>query len=240
MIKYSWILPVKNEDQSLPQLITEIGRAMKKRSGWEIIAINDGSEDLSPITLTYLSSLTPQLKLINFRTAQGKWAALRAGFEVARGRIIITSDSDLQDDPLEVNKLLAKINHGFDLVSGWRKIRYDSSYKRWISRFGNQLAAILSGQPFLDLNSSFKVYKREVLAEIPKHGSLLRFSLLFAKKLGFKVCEVSVNHRPRTYGKSKFGLVKYLRIIYDLILVMLLFTGSGRVGLDSGRLRRAK
>lgn len=229
MVKYSWILPVKNEDQSLPQLITEIGRAMKKRSGWEIIAVNDASEDLSPITLTYLTSLTPQLKLVNFRTSQGKWAALRAGFELSRGRIIITSDSDLQDDPSEVSKLLTKINHGFDLASGWRKIRYDSAYKTWISRLGNQLAAFLSGQPFLDLNSSFKAYRREVLDEIPKHGSLLRFSLLFAKKLGFKVCEVPVNHRPRMYGKSKFGLVKYLRIIYDLILVVLLFTGSGRL-----------
>lgn len=200
-----------------------------KDKNYEIIAINDASTDTSLTTLKSLTSLTPQLKLINFKLHQGKWAALRTGFEKATGEIIITSDSDLQDNPSQLPKLLEKINHGFSLVSGARVKRSDPLYKVTISRLGNYLASILTGHPFKDINSPFKIYRREVLDEIPKEGSLLRFSLLFAEKFGYRVFEVPIKHRPRIYGKSKFGIVKYLRIIYDLILILLLFSGSGRI-----------
>ncbi|MDP3973338.1 MAG: glycosyltransferase family 2 protein [Candidatus Daviesbacteria bacterium] len=233
-VTYSWILPIKNEAESLPQLLEEITQVMRDKkysskgrpaSGWEIIAVNDASTDSS---LSILKSFTA-VKILTFASPQGKWAALKAGFEAAQGQIIITSDSDLQDDPNEMRKLLTKFNQGYDLVSGWRKTRQDIFYKVWISNLGNKFASILNGHRFHDLNSPFKIYQREVLENIPQEGSLLRFSNLFAKKLGYKVSEVPIIHRPRLYGRSKFGIVKYLRIIYDLFLVMLLFTGSGRL-----------
>lgn len=272
-VKYSWIIPVKNEEASLPQLISEIARVMhtvipyQNRYGihkYEILAVDDASTDNS---LTTLKSFTPNrpgsglttrtpLKVIYLASHQGKWAALRVGFEAAEGEIIITSDSDLQDDPGGVIKLLNKLEpilslrgpmksdrgnlsyQGYDLVSGARLNRFDPLYKVFISRLGNFLVSKITGHHFKDLNSSFKVYKREVLDHIPKDGSLLRFSMLFAMRLGYRVCEVPITHRPRLFGKSKFGVIKYLRIIYDLILVMLLFTGSGRVRLGSGRIRK--
>lgn len=231
MVKYSWILPIRNEAQSLPQLIAEISRVMRGKN-FEIIAVNDASSDPSLTSLTTLTTLTPQLKLISFKLQQGKWATLRAGFEAAKGQIIITSDSDLQDDPAQLSKLLKKINSDYDLVSGLRQTRHDPFYKVIISHLGNWLASALTGHKFRDLNSSFKVYKRAVLNEIPKQGSLIRFSMLFAERLGYKVAEVPIHHRPRLYGNSKFGVIKYLRIIYDLILILLLFSGSGRIRHD--------
>jgi len=209
-------------------LLGEISQAMEKKSH-EIIAVNDASTDSTQITLISLIPQIPQLKLIHLKTPQGKWPALRAGYKSSQGEIIIASDSDLQDDPKELIKLLTKFNQGYDLVSGWRKTRQDIFYKVWISNLGNKFASILNGHRFHDLNSPFKIYQREVLENIPQEGSLLRFSTLFAKKLGYKVAEVPIIHRPRLYGRSKFGIVKYLRIIYDLFLVMLLFTGSGRL-----------
>lgn len=227
-LKHSWILPVFNEAQSLPQLLSEINQAMKGKS-FEIIAIDDASQDTSLKTLTSLTTQIPQMRILSLKTRQGKWAALASGFKLAKGSIIITLDSDLQDDPQEAQKLIQKLQSGYDLVSGWRKVRLDPFYKVVISRLGNWLVSILIGYHFKDLNSPFKAFKKQVLDSIPTEGSLLRFSLLFAKKLGYKVLEVPITHRPRIYGNSKFGLVKYLRIIYDLILVMLLFSGSGRL-----------
>lgn len=235
-VVYSWILPVKNEAESLSEILNEIRSVMGNFSsrgrpafGWEIIAVNDASTDDSLITLNSLISQIPQLQMINLKTHQGKWAALLAGFKASKGQIIITLDSDLQDDPAEIIKLLNKFGEGYDLVSGWRKIRQDSTYKVVISRLGNSLASTLTSHNFHDLNSPFKIYRREVLENLPKQGSMLRFTMLFADKLGYKVIEVPIKHRPRLYGKSKFGFVKYLRIIYDLVLILLLFSGSGKL-----------
>lgn len=226
-ITYSWVLPIKDEKMAIPQLIWEIKKAMQNRS-FEIIAIDDASTDNSGLTLEKLSKKMPQLKIIHFKTHQGKWAALREGIKNSNGSIIITSDSDGQDKPSEVKKLLEQLEEGFDLVSGWRKKRHDPYYKILISRVGNYLISKLSQKEFKDLNSPFKIYRREVLAGLPKEGSLLRFSLLFAYKLCFRTREIPIIHRPRIYGKSKFGVIKYIRILYDLLLVYLLFSGSGR------------
>lgn len=226
-INYSWILPIKNEAKSLNQLINEIYLVMKGKK-FEIIAVNDASKDNSFKTLKNLSLKYPSLKIINFKTHKGKWAALLEGFKKSRGEIIITSDSDLQDDPKEIEKLLNKLKSGYDLVSGWRKVRIDPLYKVAISKIGNLLASLLSRHEFKDLNSPLKVYKREVFKNLPTQGSFLRFSMLFADRLGYKVAEVSVVHRPRIYGKSKFGIVKYVRILYDLILTLVIYHSFGK------------
>ncbi|MBI3380344.1 glycosyltransferase family 2 protein [Candidatus Gottesmanbacteria bacterium] len=259
-IIYSWILPIKNEEQVLPKLIKDLKRAMRGRS-YEIIAVDDASDDNSYESLLsaevghdffphlpnslHSSAIrrtrgaqgggraqkvwpSRRLLVIRLSSPQGKWAALREGIKVAKGEIIITSDSDWQDDPKEVKELLAKLK-SHDLVSGWRKVRHDPFLKILISRGGNYLVSILYKKDFKDLNSPFKVYRRNVVESIPKDGSLLRYSMLFAHKMGYKTIEVPVTHRPRIYGKSKFGVIKYLRIIYDILLIFLLFSGSGRL-----------
>ena len=228
MRDYSWVFPVKDEAASLAQLVGEIQIAMKGRD-FEIIAVDDASEDNSLSILAKLARKSQILRVIHLGTHQGKWAAVRRGLEEAKGEIIITLDSDLQDDPKEAAKLLAKLRDGYDLVSGWRKRRYDPFYKVAISKFGNWLVSMLSGQRYYDLNSPFKAYRQEAIANLPKHGSLLRFTMLFANKVGYKVSEVPIYHRPRRFGKSKFSIIKYLRIMYDLALVLMLFSGSGRI-----------
>lgn len=198
---YSIILPIRNEEESLPQLFDEIKETFKYKN-YEIIAVDDAS---------------------GFRDHLGKWEALRAGISRAKGSVIITIDADLQDDPRELPKLLKKLDEGYDIVSGWRKPRHDPYYKILLTRLAN----IIYG--YHDFSSPMKVYRKEVMAELPKEGSLLRYSYLLGNQLGFRVAEVPVVHRPRTYGKSKFGIVKYFRILYDLLLIRLLFWGSNRV-----------
>lgn len=198
---YSIILPIRNEDESLPQLFNELETSLRGLS-YEIIAVDDAS---------------------GYTDHPGKWEALRVGIDRAKGSVIITMDADLQDDPKEIPKLLKKVDEGYDIVSGWRNPRHDVFYKIVLTRIAN----IIYG--FNDFASPMKVYRKEVLKELPKEGSLLRYSYLLGHQLGFRTTEVPVAHRPRKYGKSKFGFVKYVRILYDLILLYLLFSGSGRL-----------
>ncbi|MCX6792358.1 MAG: glycosyltransferase family 2 protein [Candidatus Gottesmanbacteria bacterium] len=200
-IVYSVILPIRNEEESLPQLFDEIEQTFRGKS-YEIIAVDDASGHADHF---------------------GKWEALRTGIARAKGSIIITMDSDLQDDPKELPILLTTLNQGFDIVSGWRKNRQDPFYKIVLTRFAN----ILYG--FHDFSSPYKVYRKEALAKLPKDGSLLRYSFLFARTFGLHIAEVPVAHRARLYGQSKFGIIKYVRIFYDLILIRLLFCGSNRI-----------
>lgn len=190
---YSIILPIRNEEESLPQLFDEIEQAFAGKR-YEVIAVED--------------------------CIGNKWEALRTGIEHAKGNIIITMDADLQDDPREVIKLLIP---GYDIVSGRRCPRRDPVYKIVLTRIAN----IILG--FHDFASPYKVYTRRALSLLPKEGSFLRYSFLFARKMGLRTLEVPVVHRERLYGKSKFGIVKYFRIFYDLILISLLFRGSGRI-----------
>lgn len=225
---YSWVIPIRDESQSLPQLFSEIRKAMTGQQ-FEIIAVNDGSIDGSSTILSELARQISELRIIRLPRSYGKWAALRAGIGKSRGGVIITIDGDLQDDPTGVVKLLKRMHQGFDLVSGWRTKRQDPLYKIVISQLGNGVISLVSGHRFYDLNSPLKIFRREVLFDLPLEGSLFRFSLLFAYKMGYRVAEIPIRHRPRRFGRSKFGITKYLRILYDLGLVLLLFSGSGRI-----------
>ena len=204
---YSVIVPIRNESESLPQLFDELSVALRGRK-YEVIAVDDASGHVDHF---------------------GKWEALRTGIAYAAGSIIITMDSDLQDDPRELSKLLAKLNDGYDVVSGWRKNRQDPAYKVMLTKFANVIVSRLTGYPFHDFSSPMKVYRKEALEELPKEGSLLRYSYLLSHQLGLRIAEMPVSHRPRLYGQSKFGVVKYFRIFYDLVLIFLLFSGSGRL-----------
>jgi glycosyltransferase involved in cell wall biosynthesis len=203
---YSVIIPIHNEAESLPILLRELGKR------YEIIVVDDRSTDSSG---RYATLLLPQ--------RAGKWAALRAGIAKAKGRVIITMDGDLQDDPREIPKLLKKLDEGYDIVSGWRKVRRDPLYKIFLTRIANTIYG------FRDFSSPYKIYRREVLSLLPTEGSLLRYSLLFGRKLHLKIAEIPVAHRPRRFGNSKFGLLKYFRIFWDLVLITLLFSGSGQI-----------
>jgi glycosyltransferase involved in cell wall biosynthesis len=198
---YSIVIPMRDEEQSLPQLFDEIEKTFRGLP-YEVIAVDDAS---------------------GYATHLGKWEALRVGIDRAKGSIIITMDADLQDDPKELPKLLKKLHEGYDIVSGWREHRQDPLYKIVLTRLAN----IIYG--FNDFSSPMKVYRKKALAQLPKEGTLLRYSLLLAHQLGFRVAEVPVRHRPRMYGRSKFGIIKYVRIFYDLILLSLLFRGSGKL-----------
>lgn len=242
---YSIILPIRNEDQSLPQLFDEIEQTFRGKPH-EVIAIDDASTDQSLQTLRKIAKNSPSRRIIHLGEHLGKWAAIRAGIAKAHGDIIVTIDSDLQDDPKEILRLLPVLNRGYDVVSGWRKLRQDDWYKIVISNLGNALISLLARKKFHDLNAPMKVYRRIALMGLPREGSLLRFSLLFAHKLGYQTAEVSVRHRNRRYGKSKFGVIKYFRILYDSLLIFFLFSGSGRITRiteqsietkDQGRLR---
>ncbi len=225
---FSIILPIKNEADSLPQLITELTKTLKGEN-YEIIAVNDASTDDTAITLAALMVKIPRLTVISLESPGGKWATIREGLTRAGGDYIITLDSDLQDDPKELPKLIKKSDRGFDIVSGWRQNRQDLWYKVVITNVGNKVISFLTRHNFHDFGSPFKIYRRTIIHQLPLHGSLFRYSLLFAQKLNMKITEVPVVHRPRIYGQSKFGLAKYFRILYDLALIMLLFTGSGRL-----------
>lgn len=225
-VRYSWILPSKDEARSLPQLTHEISRVMAGYS-YEIVCVNDASMDDTVAVVRRLRQTNRRILLISLSHASGKWAALVCGLGSARGSIIITIDADLQDDPREVAKLLPHIDRGYDVVSGWRKRRLDPFSIIVLSTLGNWLVSCVTRRTYHDLNSPMKVYQRNVLDRLPTMGSFLRFSLLFADELGFHTIEVPIVHRKRRWGKSKFGVRKYLRIFYDFFLIRLLFWGSG-------------
>lgn len=227
-VTYSWILPIRNEAQSLPQLVDEIRQAMTGKR-CQIVAVDDASGDRTLAVLKGLRRKLPDIKIIHLSFPWGKWGALQVGIARSYGEVVITSDADLQDDPAEINKLIPYLDRGYDVVSGRRVRRQDSWYKVLISLIGNAIVSLVCGKRFYDLNSPLKIFRREILTAIPKDGSLLRFSLLFAYRMGYRVAEVPISHRPRRYGRSKFGMTKYLRILYDLGLVLLLFSGSGRL-----------
>lgn len=225
-VRYSWILPIKDEARSLPQLTREIARVMAGRS-YEVTCVNDASTDETSLVLGRLRRTNRHIRILSFSHAAGKWAALERGIRSSRGSIVITIDADLQDDPREIAKLFPSVDRGYDVVSGWRKLRQDPISILVLSALGNRLISWVTGRTYHDLNSPMKVYRREALGQLPTVGSFLRFSLLFADELGFRTTEVPIVHRPRRWGKSKFGLRKYLRIFYDFLLIRLLFWGSG-------------
>lgn len=221
MSSYSIIIPVKDEVKSILPLYTELKRVLLLlKKPYEIIFIDDGSEDNSVSEIKKLSKKDTNVKLIVFRGNFGKSAALSAGFEKAKGEITITIDADLQDDPKEIPKLLKKLHEGYDFVSGWRKSRNDSLTKKISSKLFNLGTSFISGVKLHDFNCGLKVFTKEVREALNLHGELHRFIPVLAAREKFKVSEVAVNHRSRKYGKSKFGLGRSWRGILDLLTII--------------------
>jgi glycosyltransferase involved in cell wall biosynthesis len=224
----SVVIPVYNEAESLAELHRQLTAvAANARYDTELIFVNDGSDDGSWEIIRQLTSVDPKVRGIRFRRRFGKAAALNAGFRAARGETIVTIDADLQDDPAEIPKLLAKLNDNCDVVSGWKQVRRDPVHKVFASRVFNWLVSSMTGVKLHDHNCGFKCYRREIFDEVRLYGELHRFVPVLAAARGFHVSEVAVNHRPRPYGRSKYGAGRYLKGFLDLLTVKFL-TGFGQ------------
>ena len=216
----SIVIPLLNEEQSLRELHEQIRSAMHRISRYEILFVDDGSTDGSTRVIHELRRRDRRVKIIRFRRNYGKSAALSVGFNHAHGSIIVTMDADLQDDPNEIPNLVNEIKKGFDLVSGWKKKRFDPISKKIPSRIFNFVTSLLTGIRLHDFNCGLKAYRREVVKEIKVYGELHRFIPALAHWSGFKVGEIPVQHRPRKYGKTKFGLGRFWKGFLDLLTVL--------------------
>ena len=220
----SFVVPVFNERQSLPTLLGELDRVVEgdRLGSVEFIFVDDGSTDGSWDALRGLAERDARVRAIRFRRNFGKAAALTAGFNAARGEVVFTLDADLQDDPSEVPRFLAKLVEGFDVVSGWKRTRHDPWHKVLPSRVFNRMVSALTGTRLHDHNCGFKCYRAEALDEVFIYGELHRFVPVLAASRGFRVGEIEVAHRSRRFGHSKYGLERFVKGFLDLMTVRFL------------------
>jgi glycosyltransferase involved in cell wall biosynthesis len=231
MPNLSLIVPVYNEEKNLPLLIEAIQKALDPLPyTWEVVFVDDGSEDSSLQVLTQLAEKTPDhLHVVSFRRNFGQTAAIAAGLDYARGEIIVLLDADMQNDPADIPMLLEKLDDGYDLVSGWRKRRQDPYLTRTLpSNLANMLISRVTGVPLHDYGCTLKAYRREVLEGFRLYGEMHRFIPVFAKSVGAKITEVQVNHQPRKFGKTKYGLERTVKVILDLFTVKFLVIYSSK------------
>jgi glycosyltransferase involved in cell wall biosynthesis len=222
----SFVIPLLNEEESLPALYEAIGAAAEPMPvDYEIIFVDDGSTDHSVAVLEGLYRADGEhVRVIQFRRNFGKTAALSAGFSLAQGEIVVTMDADLQDDPNELPKLLAKLDQGYDLVGAWRAHRRDSISKKWPSRLANTTVSKLTGLQLHDINCGFKVYRREVVRDLKLYGELHRYIPVLAHWKGYRVTEEQVTHHPRRFGASKYGARRLARGYIDFLSVLFMTT----------------
>ncbi len=218
----SVVVPLYNEEESLPELVEWIDRVARANSlTYEIIMVDDGSTDRSWSVVEELRAKYPAVRGISFMRNYGKSAALYCGFDMARGEVVFTMDADLQDSPDEIPEMRRMIlEDGYDLVSGWKRKRYDPIGKRWPSKFFNLTARLMSGIKLHDFNCGLKAYRRKVVKSIEVYGEMHRYIPILAKHAGFKrIGEKVVEHHERKYGHSKFGLERMVKGYLDLISV---------------------
>ena len=223
MKKISVIIPLYNERESLAELYGLIVKALESiQASGEIIFVDDGSTDGSYDELKKIRDKNPEVKIIRFLANSGKAAALQAGFDVAEGEYVITMDADLQDDPAEIPALVEAIESGYDMVSGWKKTRHDPLSKTLPSKIFNSAVRFFSGLKLHDFNCGLKAYRKEVVKSLSIYGELHRFIPVLAKFNGFRVGEIAVQHHPRKYGRSKYGVKRMISGFLDLLTVILL------------------
>ncbi len=219
----SVVVPLLNEEESLPKLVEWILRVVEPLSiQFEIIFVDDGSDDASWDVIQNLSSKHPQIVAIKFRRNYGKSAALHCGFEEAKGEIVVTMDADLQDSPEEIPELMRMIlEEGLDMVSGWKRKRYDPLGKTIPSKLFNRTARLVSGIKLHDFNCGLKAYRNEVIKNIEVYGEMHRYIPILAKRAGFnKIGEKVVQHQERQFGVTKFGMERFIKGYLDLLSVM--------------------
>lgn len=228
-IDISVVIPLLDEEQSLEELCERlIGTLSSLERTFELVFVDDGSRDGSFAVLEKLHRQDQRIKVIQFRRNFGKAAALSAGFKEARGSVIVTMDADLQDVPEEIPRLLAAMDAGYDVVSGWKAKRRDPFSRRVASRIFNLVVALLTGIRIHDFNSGFKCYRPEVTEEIKLYGELHRYIPVLASWRGFRIAEVEVEHQARRYGRSRYNVWRIFRGFFDLLTVMTLTRYSQR------------
>ena len=217
----SIIIPVFNESESIGYLLDEVLHVMySNKLNFEIVVVNDGSQDSTSNVLDELTIKIKELSVISLRTNYGQTAAMAAGFDNSNGEVVITLDGDLQNDPNDIPKLISHINEGYDLICGWRYDRKDKLINRRIpSKIANKLIANVTGLKLHDYGCSLKAFKKEILDDIKLYGELHRFLPVLAKIEGAKIKEIKVNHRSRKYGSSKYGIDRTFRVLMDLLTV---------------------
>lgn len=239
----SIVVPVFNEEKNLPELYEEITNSCKGLDlSYKIIFVDDGSWDSSFPVLRSIQEEDLKVKVIRLRKNFGQTAALSAGFDYAKGDIIITLDADLQNDPQDFALLIEKIREGYDIVSGWRKKRKDRLFTRRIpSAMANWLISRITHIKLHDFGCTLKAFRKEVIKNINLYGELHRFIPAIASNIGVSIAEVEVNHRPRKHGKSKYTVFRFVKVILDLLTVKFLLSYStrplqifGAFGLASG------
>ncbi len=220
----SLTVPVYNERAALTPLFEKVHRVMTDHGQpWEIIFVNDGSVDGSADVLNRMASEHPEVKVIHFRRNFGQTAAMMAGFDFASGEVIIPMDGDGQNDPADIPRMLARLEEGFDVCSGWRKDRQDNALQRNLpSILANKLISAVSGVRLHDFGCSLKAYRAEVIKGVRLYGEMHRFLPIYAKWHGAKITEIPVHHHARTSGSSKYGLERVLKVIMDLVTVKFL------------------
>jgi glycosyltransferase involved in cell wall biosynthesis len=219
----SVVVPVRDEWES----VEELGKALLKVAAehalsLEVIFVDDGSRDASWDKIRRLAAAYPAIHGIRLRRNFGKAAALAAGFEAARGQVVLQMDADLQDDPAEIPRILARLEEGFDVVNGWKRVRKDPWHKVWPSRVFNWLVGFLTGLKLHDHNCGLKGFRAEVVKELPLYGEWHRFIPVMAHARGYRVAELPVEHHPRRYGQSKYRYHRFIKGLLDLLTVVFL------------------
>ncbi len=217
----SVVIPIHNEQENIPLLYAELVETLEKTSlDFELLFVDDGSTDSSGKILEELTHSDRRVRLVPLRRNFGQTAAMQAGFESAEGNILVTIDGDLQNDPADIPAMLAKLDQGFDLVHGWRRVRQDTFLTRRLpSLLANRLISRTTGFPIHDLGCTLKVIRREITDELELYGEMHRFIPILAHARGARCVEVETNHRPRRFGKTKYGLSRTLRVVLDLMTV---------------------
>jgi|SRR3954469_5213934 len=223
MAKLSVILPIYNEAQGIPELFEETQKAISDLD-YEIIAVNDGSKDDSYEVLARFAEKDKRIKVINLKKNYGQTAAINAGIQNTTGEIIVLMDSDLENLPSDIPNLIAKLNEGYDVVSGWRQKRWKGQFltRKLPSLMANSLISKISGVKLHDYGCTLKVYKKEIINEVRLYGQMHRFIPVYCKWQGGKVTEVPVGYQPRKYGKSNYGISRTFKVILDLVLIKFL------------------
>lgn len=219
--RISVVVPLYNEEESISELYDQIRQTSAGMGEpFEIIFVDDGSTDGSYRVLSELHRREEHVKVIRFRRNFGKSAALSVGFAEATGEFVVTLDADLQDDPAEIPSLVEALNDSYDMISGWKRRRFDPISKTIPSRFFNFVTARLTGIPIHDFNCGLKIYRRELVKELNVYGELHRYIPVLAHWAGYRVGEKVVQHRPRKYGRTKFGLSRFIRGFLDLVTIL--------------------
>lgn len=229
----SIVIPIYNEEESLPRLKSALDQALIEfQQSWEVIFVDDGSKDSSAQVLAEVALGDPaHVRAVLLRRNFGQTTAIAAGIDHAQGEVIVLMDADLQNDPVDIPLMVAKLDEGFDVVSGWRKDRKDSFLTRTLpSRFANGLISWVTGVKLHDYGCTLKAYRREAITGFRLYGEMHRFIPVYAQSMGARIVEMPVRHHPRRWGKAKYGLERTTKVILDLFTVKFLSAYSGKPG----------